>query len=290
VNTAGTYLYVITSSGSGANTAVLTEYSLTSGMINQAAPVTQTLALASYTGDTIIPTGITVLANTSTVTGNAVYVTAYDQSAYNPGGPTSSNNLHPGWVFGFTVGSGGAFTATTGSPYQAGVKPSALTADPTDRFLYVTDYASNKLIGYTIHDGSTLSLLPVNITSTGNEPSAIVVDPRGMFIYVTNALDNTVSAYEITLATGTPTAVVNVTGSPINSTDTQPVAIIVDQALGRFVYTANYLNTSISGFLLNPTSGAIVATQATPYPTSSGLPTALVSVPHGNHATQSVNP
>ncbi len=34
-----------------------------------------------YPTDTIVPTGVTVLANS-----NAVYVTAYDKSAYNPGG------------------------------------------------------------------------------------------------------------------------------------------------------------------------------------------------------------
>ena len=35
--------------------------------------------------DIIVPTGVTALANN-----NAVYVTAYDKSAYNPGGTTTS--------------------------------------------------------------------------------------------------------------------------------------------------------------------------------------------------------
>jgi 6-phosphogluconolactonase (cycloisomerase 2 family) len=74
-----------------------------------------------------------------------------------------------------------------------------------------------------------------------------------------------------------------------NSTDTEPVAIIVDPALGRFVYTANYLGNSVSGFELNPNTGALAATQATPY-ASGANPTAVVAVPHGNHATQSVTP
>ena len=106
---------------------------------------------------------------------------------------------------------------------------------------------------------------------------------------MTNQLDNTVSAYEITLATGTPTAAVNATGQRTNSTDTEPVAIVVDPALGRFVYTANYLGNSVSGFALDPTSGALKATQSTPYPTGE-KPTAIVSVPHGNHATQIGHP
>jgi 6-phosphogluconolactonase (cycloisomerase 2 family) len=74
-----------------------------------------------------------------------------------------------------------------------------------------------------------------------------------------------------------------------NATDTDPVSITVEPSLGRFVYTANYLGYSVSGFRLNPSSGSLTATQATPYPTGVH-PTALISVPHGNHATQTVTP
>jgi len=67
------------------------------------------------------------------------------------------------------------------------------------------------------------------------------------------------------------------------------VALIVDPALGRFVYTANFLGNSVSGFQLNPTTGALKATQATPYPTGS-KPSALAAVPHGNHSIQTTSP
>ncbi len=278
VNAAGTYLYVIT----GTTSATLTEYALSSGAIGSAA-ATETLTLSGYPNDTIVPTAVTVLPNN-----NAVYVTVYDQSAYNPGG-TATSNANPGWLFGFAVGSGGALTATSGSPYQAGVKPSALTSDPTDRFVYATDYASNELIGYGIQNGSALDFLVNGPFKTGNEPSSVVVDPRGIYIYLSNALDSTVSAYTISLPTGTPSAIVNTSSTAIYATDTQPVAITVEPALARYVYTANHLGNSISGFRLNPNTGALTATQATPYPTGSS-PTAIVAVPHGNHATQSVTP
>ena len=289
VNAAGTYLYVV----SGTTSATLTAYPLASGTIGSAV-ATKPLKLyntyASYSSDVIVPTGVTVLANN-----NAVYVTAYDQSAYNPGCiPTPpattciTSTANPGWVFGFTVGSGGVLTAAT-NPYEAGVKPTAIVADPTNRFVYVTDFASNELIGYTIQDGSTLDFMVNGPFRTGNEPQAVVVDPRGIFIYVANALDSTVLAYDITLATGAPSATVNPAGNPINSTDTTPVAILVDAALGRFVYTANQQGNSISGFELNPNTGTLAPTQATPYPTGY-KPSALASVPHGNHAVQSVNP
>jgi 6-phosphogluconolactonase (cycloisomerase 2 family) len=61
----------------------------------------------------------------------------------------------------------------------------------------------------------------------------------------------------------------------------------VDPALGRFVYTANYLGNSVSGFRLDTTAGSLSQLQSTPYLTGSE-PTALVIIPHGNHATQSI--
>jgi 6-phosphogluconolactonase len=271
------YLFAV----SGTSSATLTEYPLSTGTIGTASSVS--LSVPGYGSDTLVPTGVVVLANST-----AVYVTAYDKSAYNPGGSTTSN-ANPGWLFGFTIGSNGALTQVPGSPFQAGVKPSALATDPVDRFIYVTDFASNELIGYTLLPTGSLNFMLNGPFKTGNEPTAVTIDPRGIYIYVANSLDNSVSAYSITLATGTPSTVVNSTASSGNSTDTQPDSIVVDPSLGRFVYTANYLGNSVSGFRLNPNTGALSTTQATPYPTGA-IPTAIVAVPHGNHATQSVTP
>jgi 6-phosphogluconolactonase (cycloisomerase 2 family) len=278
VNSANTYLYVV----SGTSSATLTEYALSSGTIGSAVATVQ-LAVPGYADDTIVPTGVTVLANS-----DAVYVAAYDRSAYNPGGSTTSN-ANPGWLFGYAVGSGGALTAVANSPYQAGVKPSALAIDPVNRFVYVTDFASNELIGYTVLSSDVLDFMVSGPFRTGSEPTAVTIDPRGIYIYASNALDSTVSAYSIILSTGAPSAVVNAASTAGNTTDTEPVAIIVDPALGRFVYTANYLGNSVSGFRLDPNTGVLSTLQATPYPTGA-YPTALAAVPHGNHSTQSVTP
>jgi 6-phosphogluconolactonase (cycloisomerase 2 family) len=278
VNTAGTYLYVV----SGPNPATLTAYSLSGGTIGSVA-AQETLSIPGYAGDTVAPTGVTVLANN-----NAVYVTAYDQSAYNPGGTTTSI-ANPGWIFGYTVGTGGALAPSAGGPWKAGIKPMALAADPTSRFVYVTDFASNQMIGYTIQSGSVLDFMINGPFSAGSEPNSLVIDPRGKYIYASDGLSNQVTAFNISLATGTPSATINTTGSQTNSTDTDPVSIVVDAALGRFVYTANYLGNSVSGFRLNPDTGALSPTQASPFPTGA-KPSAVATVPHGNHAIQTVTP
>jgi 6-phosphogluconolactonase (cycloisomerase 2 family) len=277
VNTAGTYLYVV----SGPSPSLITAYSLSSGTVGSAVAA-MPLTVPGFATDTVIPTGVNVLANNG-----AVYVSAYDMSAYNPGGVTTSS-ANPGWVFGYVVGSGGALTAASNSPYKAGIKPSALVSDPTNRFVYVTDFASNELIGYTIQSGSTLDFLINGPFKTGNEPTAIAIDPRGIYLYITNGLDSTVSAFVISLSTGTPSAAISSSGQT-NTTDTTPVAVVVDPSLGRFVYTANQLGDTVSGFVLNPDTGALQSSISTPYPTGA-TPAALAAVPHGNHALQYVSP
>jgi 6-phosphogluconolactonase (cycloisomerase 2 family) len=280
VNSAGTFLYVTGTTSTAA--AELAVYPLSSGTMGSLAAEIPLTLLAPNSADLLVSTGVTVLEN-----GSNVYVTAYDESAYNPGGSTTST-ANPGWVFGFATGSGGALTPTTGSPYQAGVKPSALTADPTDRFLYATDFASNELIGYTIEGGGVLDFMVNGPFKTGNEPIALAIEPRGLYIYVVDSLQNTVSSYTIVQATGAASATSSSTG-PGNPTDTQPVALVVDPALGRYIYTANYLGNSVSGFLLDPNSGSLTPTQSTPYVTGQN-PSAIVAVPHGNHAVQVVTP
>jgi 6-phosphogluconolactonase len=276
VSPANNYLYVV----SGTSSATLTEYALSSGTIGSAT-ASLSLTVPGYTGDTFVPTAVTVLANAG-----AVYATVYDKSAYNPGGTTSSN-ANPGWLFGYAIGSSGALTAVPGNPYQAGVKPSALATDPASRFIYVTDFASNELIGYGLLANNSLEFMINGLVKTGNEPSAVTIDPRGLYIYVTNSLDSSVSAYSISLPTGTPSTVVNATATAGNATDTDPVSVVVEPSLGRFVYTANALGNTVSGFRLNPNTGALSLTQATPYPTGDA-PAAIIAVPHGNHAIETV--
>jgi 6-phosphogluconolactonase len=272
----GSALYVVY----GSSSATLAEYSLSSGKIGSVT-AQESLTIPGYAEDTVLPTAVTVMAN-----GAGVYATVYDKSAYNPGGTTTST-ANPGWVYSFAIGSGGALTPTADSPYKAGVKPSALVVDPANRFLYITDFASNQMVGFSISSGTSLNYLISGPYKTGNQPSAITIDPRGKFLYVANSLDSTVISYAIDLTTGIPSATLATTGSSSNATDTQPNAIVVEPAEARYVYTANTLGNSVSGFRLNINTGVIAQTQATPYP-SEERPTAIAVVPHGNHASQVV--
>jgi 6-phosphogluconolactonase len=279
MNAAGTLLYVANRYQPGCTTAT-TGASTCNGGALAVFPVAASGALGSPVANGSLnywPVGINPTAVNSLASGTAVYVSTYSPSA------------GLGYLYGFNSSTAGALSAVSGSPFDSGVKPVGIASTPTSRFVYVTDFAQNELIAFSVLDGGVLHPLINGPFKTGNQPSAITIDPRGLYIYVTNELDNTVSAYAIATQTGTPSAAVNTTGSASNVTQTEPVAVLVDAGFGRFVYAANFLDNSVSGFQLNPSTGTLAPSQSTPYP-SVGQPAALASVPHGNHSINVVQP
>ncbi len=277
VNAAGTLLYVANKYQPGCNKAV-TGASTCNGGALAVFPIGTTGSLGTPVangGLNYWPVGINPTAVNALFSGDAVYVATYDPAA------------GLGYLSGFTATTAGALAPVVGSPFNAGVKPVGIASNPTNptRFVYVTDFAQNELIAYSVLGAGVLHPLINGPFKTGNQPSAITIDPRGTFLYVSNELDNSVSAYAIALPTGTPSAAVNTSGSATNTTGTQPVAILVDPGFGRYVYTANFLDNSITGFQLNSSTGTLSPAQSGPFPTV-GQPAAIASVPHNNHSVQ----
>ena len=278
MNAAGTLLYVVNKFQPGCSTATTGAKSCSGGAL-AVFPVGTSGALGTAVANGNLnywPLGINPTAVSPLADGSAVYVTSYDPGA------------GLGYVYGLNATTAGVLTSIAGSPFNAGVKPVGIASTPTSRFVYVTDFSQNELIAYGVNNG-VLNPLINGPFKTGNQPSAITVDARGIYIYVSNELDNSVSAYEIALSTGTPSAAVNTTGSATNSTGTEPVAILVDPGFARYVYTANFLDNSVTGFQLNASTGTLSPAQSGPYP-SVGQPSALASVPHNNHAIEVVQP
>lgn len=178
----------------------------------------------------------------------------------------------------------GGKTVATG--YGAGTTPSAIAEDPSARFVYITDQASNQLYGYLTATSGALTPMPNAPFSTGLLPVGVTVDPRGKYLYVANASSSTVGAYAINEATGTPTGSV---GSASTTTDTNPTCVTIDPALGTYLYTSNLLASDVTALQLNANNGGLQQVQNTPFPTS-GLPTCAVAVANGSHPTQLINP
>jgi 6-phosphogluconolactonase (cycloisomerase 2 family) len=207
--------------------------------------------------DVIVPTAVNVLGS-----GSYIYVAAYD----------SSVTPSVGYVFGFSVGSGGALTSLNGGvPYPAGVRPSAIASDSSSTYVYVTDYASGNVRGYTVGSTGALTALSGSPFPAGSAPSAVVVDPTYAYAYVTNATDDTVTAYS--MSSGVLTRI------GAYATGLQPVAMGIDPSTNHFLYTANFLANTVSDFELSTTDGSLLDAQFSPYTTNS-QPVAVAAISH----------
>jgi len=217
------------------------------------------LTLSGNPSHIILPTGINVSAS-----GSYLYVSAYD---------TTANN---GYVFAFSVGSGGVLSAVSGSPFAAGVHPSGIASGSNSNgdYVYVTDFTSGDVLGYKATGGVLTSL--GGTYASGNQPSAIAVDSKYQYVFVANSLDGTVRSYSIG-ATGALSSLGTF------ATGVDPVAIGIDPGTSHFVFTANFLGNSavgtVSDFELSTSTGLLVNAQHSPF-NSNLLPTAVVAVPH----------
>jgi 6-phosphogluconolactonase len=175
---------------------------------------------------------------------------------------------------------------TVATGYGAGTTPSAIAEDPSSRFVYVTDEATNQLYGNLVATNGSLVPMTNSPFPTGIFPVGLTIDPRGKFLYVANFSSSTVGSYAIDTSTGTPVGSV---GSASTATDTSPTCVTVEPALGIYVYTSNNLASDVSALKLNPNNGGLGQVQNTPFP-SGALPTCAVSVANGSHPTQIINP
>ena len=190
-------------------------------------------------------------------------------------------------VLAFSESSTGTLTPVAGTSATAGVRagivPSAIAEDPTGRFVYVTDKAANQLIGYLVQAGGSLVAMVNGPFTTGLYPVAVLTDPRGQYVYVANFNANSVGAYVLNTSTGTPSAVAGAG----TITDTGPVALALDPALGIYLYTANQLGSTVSGEKLNANTGVLGGIQNSPFPASAS-PSSVVIVANGSHPTESL--
>jgi 6-phosphogluconolactonase len=165
----------------------------------------------------------------------------------------------------------GALTAVPGSPFPAGTDPQALALldylNSGTYVLYVANAGSdNNVSAYNIDEGTgALNLLfgsGASTIATGKNPTSIAIGVEHNsvpFIYVANhGGSNDISAFDYDLAP--------VPGSPFPAGG-NPLSLAVG-ASGKFLYSANpeATNPSISGFSIDPTSGALSPLSGSPFP------------------------
>ena len=176
-------------------------------------------------------------------------------------------------VAAFSIGSNGAVTAVSGSPFPAGSNPVAVTLDPRAKFVYVVNQGDNTVSGYSIGSDGALTAVAGSPFPTGNQPTSVVVDPTAKFAYVGNQADNTVSGYII----GLDGALTPVPGSPFTA-GSGPSWMAVDPT-AKFVYVANFYNADVWGYSIG-SNGALTPVPGSPFEAGS-QPFSVVVDPNG---------
>ena len=176
---------------------------------------------------------------------------------------------------------------TVATGYPAGTTPSAIAEDPTARFVYVIDQATNQMYGKVVQASGALVSMVNGPFATGLFPVGITVDPRGKFLYVSNFNAGTVSAYAIDQATGAPSGSVGSASTPVK---TGPTCLTIEPALGIYLYVANSQDGTVSALKLDPHNGGLTNVQNTPFQGVGGAPSCVAAAPNGQHATQIVQP
>ncbi len=91
-------------------------------------------------------------------------------------------------------------------------RPASVAVDPSGKFLYVANQASNDVSAFTIDQFSgVLKAITGSPFVVGMNPTSVSVDVSGKFVYVTNSASNNVSTFSLDPTTG---ALTPVSGSP----------------------------------------------------------------------------
>jgi 6-phosphogluconolactonase (cycloisomerase 2 family) len=169
-------------------------------------------------------------------------------------------------VSAFTVNPAtGVLTEAPGSPFAAGTNPEAMAVIDSlagPEYLLVANAGSDNFSIYDIDATGALShrSVPATPYPTGKGPTSIAIRPGGgLFIYVANhGGSNDISAFDASLSP--------VPGSPFPAGG-NPLSLAFG-AGGMFLYTANpdAMHPSISGFSVDPASGALTPLGGSPFP------------------------
>jgi 6-phosphogluconolactonase (cycloisomerase 2 family) len=145
----------------------------------------------------------------------------------------------------------GGLNAISGSPYALGHGVTALTVDPSGRFVYACSM-EGKLWAFRSEAGS-LTPLPGSPFSAGADLESVVVTPSGRFLYVADAAAEVIRGFLIDPASGVPA---RLPGSAFRAANN--VAHLGIDAAERFLYaTASDERGLLLGYVLDAANGSL---------------------------------
>lgn len=189
-----------------------------------------------------------------------------------------------GNVDAFAISASGGLTAITNSPFSVGSSVGGIAVDLGTKFLYVTLVNTAQVAGFSIDSTGALTPIPNSPFPAGNTPFQAIVDPTGKFLYVSNLNDpmGAISAYTIDSTSGALTPVAN-SPFPTQANFPGPNGLAFGGG-GKFLYvsmsgTVNW-NNVVSGFSIDPSTGALTQLANSPFPTGNN-PQRVATDPSG---------
>ena len=89
----------------------------------------------------------------------------------------------PGGLAVFTIGSGGALNAISGSPFAAGSQPFSVVLNNAGTDVYVANQLDSNISGYSIASNGTLTALSGSPYNNGSQPTVLAVDRTGTYLF-----------------------------------------------------------------------------------------------------------
>jgi len=185
----------------------------------------------------------------------------------------------------FIVGGDGTLTVKGTPTPEGGSGPHAAVIDPSGKYLLVTNSFTNDISVLSIDSTSgALQQVQGSPFPANDSPDEILIPPSGKFVYVTNPGDGVVTAFTFNSSTG----VLTPAGIVLSGAGASGLAVDGSE---HFLYVANTSAVNpgsssignISGFNIDPNTGALTSILGSPFTSKTGSgPSTLVVNPNGN--------
>lgn len=164
----------------------------------------------------------------------------------------------------------GALTELSCGPYFTQETSVSVAIDPSGTFLF-TAGGTASVTGFSISSDGSLTPLSGSPFATGSNPLAVTFDPVAPFMYVADSGDDTVTGYAYNLTTKQFTPV---PGSPFTTDGParlggHPQSLAIDPQ-GKFLFSANFSDSNLSAYKIDPGTGALSAVAGSPFFSGSG--------------------
>jgi 6-phosphogluconolactonase len=198
-------------------------------------------------------------------TDSFLYVTFTYQKGFTPALPGPGGiSIYPIT----TSGSGDVLTQTLGTPTTINLDslPVGIVLSSQNHFAYVIQQntTTTNLLPFAVNPTTGL-LTPVPAGASASPlitPASIIEDSTSSHIYVTDQGSNQLFSYTIG-ANGIPNAPASV------PTGAMPMGLTID-VTGKFLYVANYVDSSLSGYTFDNNGHAVISTVARSVSTGNG--------------------